>query len=56
MRSSLRDEVAVLYVSPLRALSNDIRLNLEDPLQGIRHLATAQGLALPPHQDRRADR
>ena len=33
---SLPDETRVLYVSPLKALSNDIRLNLEEPLAGIR--------------------
>ena len=32
---SLRDEVSVLYVSPLKALANDIRLNLEEPLDGV---------------------
>ena len=32
----LPDECAVVYVSPLKALSNDIRLNLEAPLKGIR--------------------
>lgn len=32
----LPDEVRVLYVSPLKALSNDIRKNLEEPLAGIR--------------------
>ncbi len=31
----LADEVRVLYVSPLKALSNDIRRNLEEPLAGI---------------------
>jgi ATP-dependent Lhr-like helicase len=31
----LPGEVRVLYVSPLKALSNDIRKNLEEPLQGI---------------------
>ena len=31
----LPDETRVLYVSPLKALSNDIRLNLEAPLEGI---------------------
>ncbi|NIN34410.1 MAG: DEAD/DEAH box helicase, partial [Gammaproteobacteria bacterium] len=31
----LRDETLVLYVSPLKALSNDIRKNLEEPLHGI---------------------
>jgi ATP-dependent Lhr-like helicase len=32
----LPDETRVLYVSPLKALSNDIRANLEEPLAGIR--------------------
>ncbi|GAB3394378.1 DEAD/DEAH box helicase [Azotobacter armeniacus] len=32
---SLPDETRVVYVSPLKALSNDIRLNLEIPLAGI---------------------
>ncbi|MBM4197685.1 MAG: DEAD/DEAH box helicase [Gammaproteobacteria bacterium] len=31
----LPDEVRVVYVSPLKALSNDIRCNLEEPLAGI---------------------
>ena len=40
----LPDETAVLYVSPLKALSNDIRANLEEPLAGIRAELVAQGL------------
>jgi ATP-dependent Lhr-like helicase len=32
----LPDETRVLYVSPLKALSNDIHKNLEEPLAGIR--------------------
>jgi ATP-dependent helicase Lhr and Lhr-like helicase len=32
----LRDETRVVYVSPLKALSNDIHKNLEQPLAGIR--------------------
>lgn len=32
----LRDATTVVYVSPLKALSNDIHLNLEAPLAGIR--------------------
>ncbi|MCF4996269.1 DEAD/DEAH box helicase [Pseudomonas syringae] len=31
----LPDETLVVYVSPLKALSNDIRLNLQNPLAGI---------------------
>src|SRR5688572_22689880 len=34
----LPDETRVLYVSPLKALSNDIRKNLEEPLNGIREI------------------
>jgi ATP-dependent Lhr-like helicase len=41
----LPDETAVVYVSPLKALSNDIRLNLEAPLAGIRAELAALGLA-----------
>ena len=34
----LPDETQVIYVSPLKALSNDIRKNLQEPLSGIRAL------------------
>ena len=38
----LADEVYLVYVSPLKALSNDIEQNLQRPLRGIRErLATA---------------
>jgi ATP-dependent Lhr-like helicase len=40
----LPDECAVVYVSPLKALSNDIRANLEEPLAGIRAELAAMGL------------
>jgi ATP-dependent Lhr-like helicase len=33
---NLPDETRVLYISPLKALSNDIHRNLEAPLEGIR--------------------
>ncbi len=45
---ALRDEVSVLYVSPLKALANDIRLNLEEPLNGVREVAGEMDLALAP--------
>src|SRR5437773_9927794 len=32
----LKDETRVVYVSPLKALSNDIHKNLEEPLAGLR--------------------
>lgn len=41
----LRDETTVIYISPLKALSNDIHLNLDAPLQGIREELARQGLA-----------
>src|SRR5712664_2201625 len=31
----LSDETQVVYVSPLKALSNDIQINLQEPLRGI---------------------
>src|SRR5882762_8752675 len=36
LEGRLKDETRVLYVSPLKALSNDIHKNLEEPLAGIR--------------------
>jgi ATP-dependent Lhr-like helicase len=36
LTKGLSDEVHVLYVSPLKALSNDIQKNLQEPLAGIR--------------------
>ena len=43
-RRGLPDETQVVYVSPLKALSNDIQRNLEAPLAGIREELRAQGL------------
>jgi len=42
---ALPDETRVLYISPLKALSNDIHRNLEAPLEGIRAELAALGLA-----------
>jgi ATP-dependent Lhr-like helicase len=42
MAGELRDQTYVVYVSPLRALSNDIQRNLEGPLDQILSLARAQ--------------
>ncbi len=36
LAGSLTDEVQVVYVSPLKALSNDIHKNLEEPLAEVR--------------------
>jgi len=43
----LEDRTQVLYVSPLKALSNDIRRNLEEPLGELRAVATELGLPPP---------
>ncbi len=45
--NDLSDQCRVVYVSPLKALSNDIQRNLEEPLSEIRALAEKQGLMLP---------
>lgn len=42
------DEISVLYVSPLKALSNDIQKNLDRPLAEIRELADRSGVDLQP--------
>jgi len=44
----LNDEIRVVYVSPLRALSNDMQRNLQQPLDEILALAAEQGLEIPP--------
>src|SRR6202171_2938513 len=43
----LTDSTQALYVSPLKALSNDIQKNLEVPLGEILQLAGQRGLLLP---------
>ncbi|MBI3171893.1 MAG: DEAD/DEAH box helicase, partial [Hydrocarboniphaga effusa] len=47
----LSDEVHVLYVSPLKALSNDIQKNLQEPLAGIRDRLLELGLPDVPIRD-----
>ncbi|MGE5539530.1 MAG: DEAD/DEAH box helicase [Gemmatimonas sp.] len=44
LAGDLRDETQVVYVSPLKALSNDIQKNLQAPLAGIREALKSQGL------------
>jgi len=44
---TLEEKVYLLYVSPLKALNNDIEKNLRGPLQAIRERAAVQGLRLP---------
>jgi ATP-dependent Lhr-like helicase len=44
----LPDRTLVVYVSPLKALTNDVRENLEKPLAALTALAQAQGLPMVP--------
>jgi len=44
----LAHETQVVYVSPLKALSNDVRRNLETPLAQIGQYAADAGYELPP--------
>src|SRR4051812_17383715 len=44
---TLPDRTSVLYVSPLKALSNDVRRNLEEPRGEIKALAAELGYAAP---------
>ncbi len=43
----LGDETHVVYVSPLKALSNDIQINLQQPLSGIQQILQASGASSP---------
>src|SRR5208282_2191503 len=47
-RGELPNETEVVYVSPLKALSNDVHKNLEVPLAEIAELAAGQGVQLAP--------
>src|SRR5438128_5698745 len=47
LQGPLPDEVRVVYVSPLKALSADIHKNLAEPRRGIRRLAETMGLDSP---------
>ena len=44
LAGGLPDATQIVYVSPLKALSNDIHINLEAPLEGIRAELARQGL------------
>ncbi|MFQ5992975.1 MAG: DEAD/DEAH box helicase, partial [Nitrospiraceae bacterium] len=47
LAGELEDRTRVLYVSPLKALSNDVRKNLQQPLAEIADAALAAGLLTP---------
>ena len=44
LEGALPDTTQVVYVSPLKALSNDIQKNLEEPIAGIRATLAERGL------------
>src|SRR5213594_1247646 len=44
LNGELTDEMQVVYVSPLKALSNDVQKNLSEPLAEIRATLAEQGL------------
>src|SRR5437660_8195358 len=44
VEGTLTDETQVVYGSPLKALSNDIKINLEAPLRGIQESLAAAGI------------
>jgi ATP-dependent Lhr-like helicase len=47
MGGELEEQTSVVYVSPLKALSNDIQRNLREPLRAVRQLAEERGTPLP---------
>src|SRR5204863_419571 len=47
LRAPLPDEVRVIYVSPLKALSADVHKNLAEPRRGLRRVAAELGLDAP---------
>src|ERR1700721_2440037 len=54
LAGTLNDETRVLYISPLKALSNDIHKNLEEPLADIRAaLRVSAGRAVEGGRDAR---
>jgi ATP-dependent helicase Lhr and Lhr-like helicase len=47
LSGDLRDRTEVVYISPLKALGNDIQKNLEGPLSEIQAMAGARGFLMP---------
>ncbi len=47
LREGLTDQTSILYISPLKALSNDVHRNLESPLAELRAYAAARGETVP---------
>ena len=48
LEGSLANETTVVYVSPLKALSTDVNVNLSVPLEGIQERIRARGYSMSP--------
>ena len=48
LEGALANETTVVYVSPLKALSTDVNVNLSVPLEGIQERIRARGYSVPP--------
>ncbi len=46
-KGDLPEGIQIVYVSPLRALNNDMRRNLQEPINGITGVAREMGYELP---------
>ncbi len=47
-KMELEDKIACVYISPLKALANDINRNLKEPLKEIYELMEKESIELPP--------
>ncbi|MCQ2078513.1 MAG: ATP-dependent helicase [archaeon] len=43
----LEERIYCIYISPLKALANDVKRNLSDPLQQMKELAEREGMPVP---------
>ncbi len=46
-KGELEEKIYCVYVSPLKALANDIHKNLEEPLEELKILAKEEGIKIP---------
>ncbi|MFQ5945985.1 MAG: DEAD/DEAH box helicase, partial [Anaerolineae bacterium] len=47
LSAPLEDRTWTIYVSPLKALGNDVQKNLQEPLEGIQALSAREGASAP---------
>ncbi|MCQ2069772.1 MAG: ATP-dependent helicase [archaeon] len=43
----LEEKIYCIYISPLKALANDVKRNLSDPLEQMKELAAREGMPVP---------